>query len=128
MCIFRYTDRARPHVACRRAEAAHTLFMFVTAAVFQSAIGPYSAAAVFELAYHALAAVLKFASVMAVSAVTCTGSARSSARLARRCDRHKTAQLHRKRDDVLQRKSTCCNPGCAAPSVVQRRAPTKLQH
>ncbi len=40
--------------------------MLVTAAVFQSAIGPYVVVAVVGLVSHAITAVFKFVSVMAV--------------------------------------------------------------
>jgi hypothetical protein len=121
------TGRVRRVARCQP-KAAHTDIMSDTDAVFQSAIGPYVVVAVAGLVTHASAAVLKFPLVMASNAATCAGSARSSARPARRCDRHARAQLHRKRHEVWQRSSTRCNAGCAAPSVVQRRAPTKLQH
>ncbi len=44
--------------------------MLVTAAVFQSTIGPYVVVAVVGLVAHAVTAVAKFALVMAVSAAT----------------------------------------------------------
>ena len=74
--------------------------MLVTADVSQSAIEPYVVVAGVGLVTHAITAVFKFASVMAVCAATCAGRKRSRARLARRCDRHARAQLHRKRHDV----------------------------
>jgi hypothetical protein len=83
--------------------------MLVTAAVFQSAIGPYVVVAAVELLTHAITAVFKLASVMAVCAATCAGRKRSSARPARRCDRHAAAHLHRKRHDALHRFATRCN-------------------
>ncbi len=96
-CISLY-QTVRPPRCARRAGAALTLFMLVTAAVFQFSIGPY---VVVSPEAHAVTADTKFASVMAVCAVTCTGSARSSTRPARRCDRNAAAQLHRKRHNVL---------------------------
>jgi hypothetical protein len=84
------------------------LAMLVTAAVFQSAIGPYVVVAAVGSLTHAITAVFKFVSVMAVCAATCAGSARSSARPARRCDRLARAQLHR--SDTLQlRVASSCN-------------------
>ena len=81
--------------------------MFVTAAVFQSAIGPYVVAAVTGSVSHANAAVPMFAS--SSCAATCAGSTRSRARPARRCDRRARAHLHRKRHDVVHRRATHCN-------------------
>jgi hypothetical protein len=46
---------------------------------------------------------------------------------ARRCERNAVAKLHRNRHDVVLRRATRCNTGCAAPSCNvehQRRAPT----
>ncbi len=84
--------------ALRVPAEARTWYMFDTAAVFQSAIGPYVVVAVVGSFTHDVAASFKFASVMPVSAATCVGSTRSSARRpARRCDRNATTQLHRKR-------------------------------
>jgi hypothetical protein len=71
--------------------------MLVTAAVFQSAIGPYVVVAVVGLVSHAVAAVSMFALVTAVCAATCAGRKSSSATPTRRCDRHARAHLHRKR-------------------------------
>jgi hypothetical protein len=97
--------------------------MVVTAAVFQSAIGPYVVVAVVGLVSHAVAAVLMFALVMAVCASTCAGRKSSSTRPTRRCDRHARAHLHRKRGrraappcDTL-RGGMCC-------IIVQRRTPS----
>ncbi len=75
-------------------------YMVVTALVSQSAIGPYVAVAVAGSVSHSVAAVPMFASVMAVCVAMCAGTKRSSARPARRCDRHAKAELHRKRHDV----------------------------
>jgi hypothetical protein len=83
--------------------------MPVTAAVFQSAIGPYVVFEVDGLVNQAIAAVPAFVSVMAVCAATCAGSTRSRARPARRCNRHARAELHRKRHDELQRRATRYN-------------------
>ena len=98
--------------------------MLVTAAVSQSAIGPYVVVAVVGLVTHAITAVFKFASVMAVSAVTCAGRKRSSARPARRVDRNARAHLHRS-------DTTCCTAvrHVATRYVLHRRATknTKLQ-
>jgi hypothetical protein len=111
----RIEDRpsASAAVRVRRPKAAHTVTMFDTAAVFQSAIGPYVAAAAVGSVTHAVTAGPKFASVMTVCAATCAGRKRSSARPARRCDRNVAAQLHRKRHnavlatrDVLHRRAT----------------------
>ncbi len=60
---------------------------------------------------------------------TWAGSMRSSTMPARRRERNAVAKLHRNGHDLLQRRATCCNTGCAAPSCNverQRRAPTKL--
>ena len=98
--------------------------MLVTAAVSQSAIGPYVAVAVVGLVTHAITAVFKFVSVMAVCAATCAGRKRSSARPTRRCDRHATAHLH-KGD------TACCTAvrHAATRCMLHRRATknTKLQ-
>jgi hypothetical protein len=110
--------------------------MLVTAAVFQSAIGPYVVVAVVGLVSHAVAAVPMFASVMAACAATCAGRKSSSATPTRRCDRHARAHLHRKRGRraappcdtlrggicciIVQRRTPSCNPqGCPTP-VLQR--------
>ena len=85
---------------------ANTEAMLVTAAVFQSAIGPYVVVAVVGLVSHAVTAVFKFASVMAVCAAMCAGRKRSSARPASRCDRNARAQLHR---SVTNSDTTCCD-------------------
>jgi hypothetical protein len=94
--------------------------MLVTAAVFQSAIGPYCDLAVTGSVTHALAAAAMFALVMAVCAATCAGRKRSSARPERRCDRIARAHLHTS-------DTTCCN---AAVRVLHRGAThnSKLQH
>ena len=68
--------------------------MLVTAAVFQSAIGPYVVVAVLGLVSHSVAAVPMFPLVMAVCAATCAGRKSSSTTPTRRCDRHATAKLH----------------------------------
>jgi hypothetical protein len=75
--------------------------MLVTAAVSQSAIGPYVVAAVVGVFTHVFTAVYLFASVMAVSAATCAGRKRSSTKPARRCDPNAMAHLHRS-------DRTCC--------------------
>jgi hypothetical protein len=90
--------------------------MLVTAAVFQSAIEPYVFVAVTGSVTHAVAAAAMFVLVMDVSAATCAGRKRSSARPARRCDRIARAHLHtsdttRCNADVLQlvRVAPWCN-------------------
>ena len=110
--------------------------MLVTAAVFQSAIGPYVVVAVVGSVSHAVTAVPMFVLVMAVCAATCAGRNSSSATPTRRCDRHARAHLHRKRRRraappcdtlrggmcciIVQRRTPSCNPqGCPAP-VLQR--------
>ena len=79
--------------------------MLVTAAVFQSAIGPYVVCAVLGSVTHPVTAVPRFASVMTLSAATWTGSMNRSARPVRRCDRNAigaTAHLHTST-------TMCCN-------------------
>jgi hypothetical protein len=71
--------------------------MRVTAAVFQSAIGPYVVAAYHGSVSHLFVAEWMLKLVMSVSAATRAGRKRSSARPARRCDRNAPAHLHRKR-------------------------------
>jgi hypothetical protein len=110
--------------------------MLVTAAVFQSAIGPYVVVAVVGDCSHAVAAAPMSALVMAVCAAACAGRKSSSATPTRRCDRHARAHLHRKRGRraatpcdtlrggmcciIVQRRTPSCNPqGCPAP-VLQR--------
>jgi hypothetical protein len=98
--------------------------MLVTAAVFQSAIGPYVAVAVTGLVTHAAAAAAMFAFVMAVCAATCAGSKRSSARPARRCDRIARAHLHtsdttRCNADVLQRGTYVMHRGVTHDAKLQ---------
>jgi hypothetical protein len=100
------------------------LVMLVTAAVFQSAIGPYCDLAVTGLVTHAVAAAAMFAFVMAVCAATCAGRKRSSARPARRCDRIARAHLHtsdttRCNADVLQRGTYVMHRGATHNAKLQ---------
>jgi hypothetical protein len=46
---------------------------------------------------------------------------------ARRCERNAVAKLHRNRHDVVHRRATRCNTGCAAPLCNVEHQPS-LRH
>ncbi len=104
--------------------ALNRIAMLVTAAVFQSAMLPYIAAAAVGLVAHAVAAVPMFPFVMAVCAATSAGSTRSSARPTRRCDHRPVPRIGFSRRSTVATKGT--KAAMMAPSRTSLRTASRM--